>query len=674
MCQVLAPAGFDDWANLLILCEEDPVEHALTWLGLEGDNARSLLAGLARGTRCILMEQYYFDIDHRSEIELIQATQFAPADVTVDRIHFFSLEFTHGDSIHAYLADAHEKAAEADARKKAAEADPHKRDEEVESARIPIYLGYSILRSRRDARIGRSLISPWAAVKFRSPRDLKRRSVAHSFGYTDGEMIDPAVVYEQVRTAVPETVDIYGHGFRAVGVPFMEQDGYILRCAHVSAWICHYSAVLRGLISRRTTGQIHRAGYTTTSVARSYPSAGISSVELGATLREVQLAPETLGFSELSEPRAAQTWADRNDLFARNAKFLKLQDKPGTKGERANEDLQRLWLRENLTATVCRYLNSGLPIIIARNVDNHTQVVVGYLRASDLTKSEDKASEESHSDVTAFLVSDDQEGPFELVYVDEIIDELLEEELNNEVFIPLPDAVWLSGDTAEALGVSIVQRMADTRVALLDGSTEEGGAASDGLRKFAETLGSGVEAFTVRTYVTAGTDFKHSAATRMEGDISMVNAIRRLQLPRFVWVCEVIERSLRAKRNQPSVVATIVLDATQLIQAPAREVAHEDIEPLFAHLPRFFYAPSYQYETKGYPEPFLAQAQIYDFTATFDDVYELGATLDEDDLIDIFWHRTDIGPYFTGRWGHRLLEGLLPTNVGAFAKGAVAKN
>ena len=674
MCQVLAPAGFDDWANLLILCDEDAVDHALTWLGLDGDNARALLGGLARGTRCILMEQYYFDIDHRSEIELIQAIQFAPADVTVDRIHFFSLEFTHGDSIHDYLADAHKRAADADARKKAAEADAHKRAEPAESPEIPIYLGYSILRSRRDARIGRSLISPWAAVKFRPPHDLNGDSVAHSFGYADGEMIDPAVVYEQVRTAVPETVDVYGHDFRAVGVPFMEQDGYILRCAHVSAWICHYSAVLRGLISRRTTGQIHRAGHTTTSVARPYPSAGISSVELGATLREVQLAPETLGFSELSEPRTAQTWADRNDLFARNATFLKLKGKSGAKGEQANEDLQRLWLRENLTATVCRYLNSGLPIIIARNVDNHTQVVVGYLRASDLTKADSKTSDGSHSDVTAFLVSDDQEGPFELVYVDEIIDELLAEELNNEVFIPLPDAVWLSGDTAEALGVSIVQRMADTRVEQLDGSSEEGGAASDEFREFAETLSSGVESFTVRTYVTAGTDFKHSAATRMDGDLAMVNAIRRLQLPRFVWVCEVIDRNLRATRNQPSVVATIVLDATQLIQASAREAAYEDVEPLFAHLPRCFYAPSYQYETKGYPEPFLAKPQIYDVGASFDELDELATALDEDDLIDIFWHATEIGPYYTGRWGYRLLEGLLPTNVGAFAKGAVAKN
>lgn len=611
-----------------------------------------MLTALAGGTRCILMEQYYFDIDHRSEVELIQATQFAPAEVTVDRIHFFSLAFDHGDSIQEYLEDA------------------HKKSKKTKSGEMPIYLGYSILRPRRDARIGRSLISTWAGVRFRAPRDLEGNRLKHTFGYAEGEMVDSSVVREQVRTAVPEVVNVYGHDFRAIGVPFMEQDGYILRCAHVSAWICHYSAVLRGLITRRTTGQIHRAGYTTTSVARSYPSVGISSIELGTCLREVQLAPESLGFQELAEPRTGRTWADRGDLFATSEQLAAVGAKTGAKAAKARVDLQRLWLRENLTATVCRYLNSGLPIILARNAINHTQVVVGYLRASDLTKDADAATAESHSDVTAFLVSDDQEGPFELVYVDEIIDEMVEDELNNEIFVPLPDAVWVPGQIAEALGVSLIQRMADRRVELLDGESHDGGASADELRLFVEHLSAPTDTYTVRTYVTAGTDFKHSAATRMKGDADMLSALRRLQLPRFVWVCEVIDRKLRAKRNEPSVVSTIVLDATQLIQGSAAE---DDVEPLFAHFPRSYYAPSYQYETRGYPEPFYTEPKVYDIRATLDEVEELATSLDDVDLADVFWHSTEIGPYFTGRWGHRLLEELSPTTIGAFSKGALAR-
>ena len=649
----MTPAGWDDWANVLVLCDGDRLAHALTWVGLDPDNdpaAKATLGALTHAAACIVLEQYYFDIDHRSEAELVQATQFAPAEVTVDRLHYFSPRYDMDTPLQEYLRDAHQQAGT------------------PTPSGAPVYLGYTILRPRRDARIGRSLISPWAQVAFRAPT-LDGEEAPHEYGYAEGEPMRVDVIFEQVRTAVPESVNVYGFDFRAVGIPFMEQDGYILRCAHVSAWICHYSAVLRGLIPRRTTGQIHRAGHTTLSIARRYPSTGVSPVELAAILREVNLAPEALGQEELMGDRK-RMWADRDELFQRSDALTEAITAAGPDFDEQIEERDRLWIRENLTATLCRYLNSGLPIILVRQLISHTQVVVGYLRASDLTKDPAAAALANHSDVTAFLVSDDQDGPFKLVYVDELVDELINEPASNEIFVPLPDAVWVSGDMAERVGAAQLLRIAETRVERLDAWQPSENYDGGAITAFKAALESDADTYTIRTYVTAGTDFKRSCAKRMEDDQLMVSALTRLQLPRFVWVCEVIDRSLRAERK-PSVVATIVLDATQLIHNPIGELPTDDVDPLFVHLPTLFYAPSYQVQTMGYTE-YNREDSVVEITSAPLVPDDADADEPDEDEDDWFWHTTDIRPYYTGRWGHHLLSQLSAATVASFAKGAVA--
>ena len=651
MCRWLTPAGWDDWASVLILCKGDYVHHALAWLRVSeaGDPAaEALLSALTQDAKCLLLEQYYFDIDHRSETELVHATQFAPSEVTVDRLHFFSQEWLDGQSIPEYLKAAHTRSLT------------------TRSNETPVYLGYTIIRPRREAKIGRSIVSPWARVEFRSPRDLDGELKQHAFAYHDGEPLPVDVIYDQVRTAVPESVNVYGYDFRAVGVPFMEQDGYILRCAHVSAWICHYSAVLRGLIPRQTTGQIHRAGNGVSSIARPYPSSGVSPLELAAILRSVGLAPEALGKDELAADRD-QTWADREELFKRSDGHAAKITGLGEDAKQAAEERERLWICENLTASVCRYLNSGLPVILVRQLIAHTQVVVGYLRASDLGKSDTGAGGDNHSDVVAFLVSDDQEGPFEIVYVDEIVDELISDPLSNELFVPLPEAVWVNGEMAERVGTALIRRITERRIERIDAWLPQAERRKQ-LESFYYSVQSDIDTNTIRTYVTAGTDLKRSAAVRMAADANMVSALLRLQLPKFVWVCEVIDRALR-REGKPSVVATIVLDATQLIHNPMGETPVDDVDPLFVHLPSQFYAPSFQLQTMGYSEYFADDRAV--------DVGDDGAAIEEsfeepdEDSDDWFWQVTEIGPYFTGRWGQHLLSQLSAATVASFAKGAV---
>lgn len=631
----------------------------MRWLKLDEDRdpaAPSLISAAADTAACLLVETYYFDLDHRSEVELVVATQFQPVEVTVDRVHFFSTPYSDGDTIEAYVD--------------AAERDAHERPRNGP----PAYLGYSILRPSRDARIGRSLISPWATVPFRPPQDENDADLPHTFGYSVGESIPAEVIFEQVRTAVPESVNIYGRDFRAVGVPFMEQDGNILRCAHVSAWICHYSAVLRGMIPRRTTGQLHRAGHTTTSIARAYPSMGLSTSELSAILRDVQLAPEIVTKEELLTERLEASWADRAALFRENDQLTEASVQDGEAGLRAAEDKSRLWIRENLTATVCRYLNSGLPIILARNIHNHTQVIVGYLRESDLRKKDPDIGREHHSDVVAFLVSDDQAGPFELVYVEEIVDQLIAQDLSNELFIPLPDALWVSGDMAERIGTALFPRIADRRVELLNGDTAEGGEAGDRLREFTDSMAADKDRYAVRTYVTAGVDFKRSAVSRMSDDPDLVNAIRKAQLPRFIWVCEAIDRVLRGD-NKPSVVATMVLDATQLIHSATGKTPDEDVDPLFVHLPTLFFSPSYRAQIMGAWADYSVTQQTVDIADESDLAEVDSIDYEEDDtgieLAEYFWHHTQLDAYHSGRWGSHLLAELPDATS---AKGAIRPN
>ncbi|PRC48847.1 hypothetical protein C6A85_77755, partial [Mycobacterium sp. ITM-2017-0098] len=120
----------------------------------------------------------------------------------------------------------------------------------------------------------------------------------------------------------------------------------------------------------------------------------------------------------------------------------------------SNVEARKIWVRENLTATICRYLNSAMPTILLRQPERegavgHAQVVVGYLRDVDLATPIKESSESTHSDVVAFIASDDQEGPYQIVSVDELVDEYTSERCDeSSVVIPLPRSIWLSGDFA----------------------------------------------------------------------------------------------------------------------------------------------------------------------------------------------------------------------------------
>ena len=122
-------------------------------------------------------------------------------------------------------------------------------------------------------------------------------------------------------------------------------------------------------------------------------------------LSRLDLPPEVLAGDDLLRGLTA-SWHHRQAL----AKLLR---------EGAASD--RVLLLENLTSTVCRYLNSGMPVILNRNDQNHSVLICGYLRIDDLAETARPARSIGDSDVVALIVQDDQAGPYCVVPVSEII-------------------------------------------------------------------------------------------------------------------------------------------------------------------------------------------------------------------------------------------------------------
>lgn len=618
-----------------------------------------MLEALTTAARTVVSESFYFDIDHRSEVSLIQETQFGYLEPTVDRLHFFSVRYQHGQSLREFVTFARDVSEAAQPAWQTPPKQPGQAEQPELDESPPVYLGYVTQHPGSSKRIGRSLVSPWA-------RATDRRSQA---GGT--HLLEASVVHQHVRTAVAENVNLFGVDLRAIGVPFMEQDGSLLRCAHVSAWICHYTSVLRGLSSRRTTAELHQAGNTVNTLARPYPSSGLSTRELANILRSANLPPEVLGYNELRTGRRTFSWADRNGLRIHARRFA---------GKRRKRQRDRMWIGENLSATICRYLNSGMPVILARHGMAHTQVVVGYLRESDIRPTAGTA-DDGHSDVVAFLVSDDQDGPFEIVHLTDLIREIAEpgNDADTELVVPLPSGLWMTSEAAEELGVSLLMRSVARRQErieewpVFDGAEE----VRDRIRTRLDTVAHGFDAgdaYTVRTYASTGTDFKRSAAVRMASDPDLVAAIGMTQMPRFVWVCEAIDRKLRRGGALPSVVATVVLDATMVNSSFDESDDGSVLEPLFLHLPGHYFAPPY-----GYPEIQVDDRnepeRVDTYTSHSEEEDEESDNEEEDDTpataeADAWWRRTEIEPYFTGRWSHERISAASATHVAGFSKSA----
>lgn len=176
----------------------------------------------------------------------------------------------------------------------------------------------------------------------------------------------------------------------------------------------------------------------------------------------------------------------------------------------------------------CRYLNSGLPVVVAGG--GHAFVLVGYRRVP--------GGKHSHIE---FIRQDDQHGPYDVV-PDPRFDRWRPWEY---LVIPLPPKVYVSGEKAETVGADTLY------TALMQRRTPEDEVLLARL---------GDETVVLRTTAMKSNTFKLGLPDRHAPE-ELVGAYQWTHMSRWMWVVEAIDH-LAWDRGDPSVLAEVIIDAT----------------------------------------------------------------------------------------------------------------
>lgn len=470
------------------------------------------VATVARSA-AVVVEHNYFDLDFRSEYSFAHAGRYGTTvPPHTKRLHFFSQSITREDlfSDNTPALNQH-------------------------------YLGYMVLRPFGRGTVGRTLLKPPTEVHGVTCESFARR----------------------VRTTVAEEVDLFGRSLVAVGVPFMEQDAHLLRCAHVVSWESHYTAVLRGFVPRRPSAAFFVAGRRHHDGSRTYPSSGLTSLAISEVFEKFDLPPES---ADLYRLKSRQPYS----LYHRKSVESQSSD--------------AAW-RANIGAHICRYLNSGLPVVVT--VPRHAVLVCGYLRGRHLddaatlatyplglssyqTWGESKPAKYDPDDVAAFIVQDDQRGPYTLVSVEHLRALAQDQERDMMAVVARPHGQWLSGHEAEGAGWLTFVNQLDKIRAKPDQFLPAAPKGAEAARSaFVAKLKTALDdlalllhdhQLSLRSYVTTSTEYKRSFAVMRKEDHHAREVVGLARLPEFVWIVEILERARRM--DTTPVMAEVVLDAS----------------------------------------------------------------------------------------------------------------
>lgn len=406
------------------------------------------------GTRTVVIENRYVDVDYRSEYTAFWSLKFDNQSPFARRIHFFAADLDEA-SLHRLTKE--EKAA---------------------------YRGYSIIRPVPHGRVGRTVLAP--------PPDLKSATL----------------------TPVVDEISFFGNPLEVEGVPFCEQDSEFLRCAHAAAWICHYTAARRGHVGRRSTAEIVELSPTALSPERALPSQGLNHNQLQVVFGALDQPAILYGLSNLPS-------------------VVGIDEPVCPDGEDADEKTPAGFWDTRMVSIICRYLNSGFPVLIG--AEDHAFVLVGWRR-------DDEGQ-------VQFVACDDRIGPYEL------IPSPFEHHMTpwDSIMIPLPPRVYLSGESAEGRAHEVISSLVRPTAQL---------------RHIEEGLSDG--SIELRTALRTGASYKKAVGmlTRSE---ETLREIRHARLPHWVWIVEAHRTDLCAQ-GKPCVVAAAVLDSTAFDVKPPLDI------------------------------------------------------------------------------------------------------
>lgn len=303
-------------------------------------------------------------------------------------------------------------------------------------------------------------------------------------------LIPQAGTRPHVTCLALDRANLLGEPLDVLGTPFISQDAQMSVCAHATLWMIAYYHHLAFGGPRLLPGDVTAA--VPDDIGRGTPSPGL-------TLYQISVAACRLGYPAL--------------VYGLD---------PPPQGE-------------SLFRLACRYLNSGIPVIVGGA--EHAFVLIGYERLNAGRPDER----------IRFIRHDDEVG----IYVG--VDNYLFDDYApwDYLVIPLPQKVYMSGEDAEAIGEAYLRQALEDNAA---------GIGADLLSR----LGGKHRELSFRTTVLQSNEFKTSLEAR-QVPATLASVYRRMQMSRWIWVVELVDRELR-KLNKPCVLAEAIIDATDQLR------------------------------------------------------------------------------------------------------------
>jgi hypothetical protein len=250
------------------------------------------------------------------------------------------------------------------------------------------------------------------------------------------------------------------------------------------------------------------------------------------------------------------------------------------------------------------YIESGMPVILllaphdGASADGHAVLAVGHtvlpLRHGGRNRSDNHPAKtdvqkpewplqmfSTHEWVDAFIVHDDQQGPYRLLPVDQaarhhLCGTELEDRLTRDrypdvmsvvegIIVPLPgDGLYLTGFDAETAVITFL-RLRSTREDIALPWQKHGVEAAKEL--FLSLLPGATEPATIRTYFVLSAEFKESV--RRQNAVGGIHETVRahylgMDMPKWIWVHEISTEKYVSHRDveERSILGEILVDAT----------------------------------------------------------------------------------------------------------------
>jgi len=320
----------------------------------------------------------------------------------------------------------------------------------------------------------------------------------------------PATVRKSVSCLATGTATPWGYRKTIRCFPYISQDSQFGSCAHAALWMISLYFHLRYRHPRHHLSDFARSARLHQDVHPAVPSGGLNLRQISAVLHDLDMTPVIYPLDE-SLPDTAERIA-------------------------------------------CRYLNSGLPVMLLNEGADtgHAQVLIGYGRDDE---------------GLFFVYHDDQVGPYK---VTRELPSMVDDEAGsapryhktiNALVVPMPGRIFLSGEAAEQWAALIFQELIEQHL-----------KEKPGLAQLADGLET--RRLRLRSYLTEVADYKRALRFRELSD-DVVVWHTGISTSHWLWIVEL--QDLEAADEGPRcVIGEVAIDATS-----------DDswVNPLFGNLP-----------------------------------------------------------------------------------------